>query len=48
MRGEVPLNLVRSLSKKAALSLDVQGFVRVRKSNRLILKDWKEKEIALS
>jgi len=48
MRGEVPLDLVRSLSKKAALSLDVQGFVRVRKSNRLILKDWKEKEIALS
>ena len=48
MRGEVSLNLVRSLSKKAALSLDVQGFVRVREGNRLILKDWEEKEIALS
>jgi len=47
MRGEVPLNLVRSLSKKAALSLDVQGFVRVREGNQLIIKDWKEKEIAL-
>jgi len=47
IRGEIPLNLVRSLSKKADLSLDVQGFVRVREGNRLAIKDWEEKELVL-
>lgn len=47
IRGEAPLDLVRSLSKKADLSLDVQGFVRVREGNRLVIKDWEEKEQAL-
>ncbi|MEA1965096.1 MAG: PfkB family carbohydrate kinase [Candidatus Aerophobetes bacterium] len=47
MRGEVPLDLVKSLSKKADLSLDVQGFVRARESDRLVIKDWEEKDEAL-
>jgi sugar/nucleoside kinase (ribokinase family) len=47
MREEVSLDLVRSLSQKADLSLDAQGFVRVREGSRLAVKDWEEKELAL-
>jgi len=44
MQKEVPVNMVKELSKKAELSIDVQGFMRTREGNNLILKDWKEKE----
>jgi len=47
MRGEVPVALIKSLSKKADLSLDVQGFVRVREDGQLVIRDWKEKKLAL-
>jgi sugar/nucleoside kinase (ribokinase family) len=43
----VSLDLIRSLSKKADLSLDVQGFVRVKEGAQLVLQDWHEKRAAL-
>jgi sugar/nucleoside kinase (ribokinase family) len=48
MKGEVPLALIKKLAKKANLGLDVQGFVRVREGDHLLMRDWEEKEIALS
>ena len=48
IKGEVPLKMIERLSRVADLSLDVQGFVRVREGNRLAIKNWKEREIALS
>lgn len=47
IKGEVSLDLIRSLAKKADLSLDVQGFVRVKDGAQLVLKDWDEKRAAL-
>lgn len=47
MRGEVPLKMVKKLSQRADLSLDVQGFVRVKEGNQLVLRDWEDKKIAL-
>ena len=47
IRGEVSLGVVRSLSEKADLSLDVQGFVRVREGSRLLIRDWEEKKLTL-
>jgi len=47
IKGEMSLDLIRSLSKKADLSLDVQGFVRVKEGDHLALKDWDEKKTAL-
>lgn len=47
MKGEVPTGLARVLSQKADVSLDVQGFVRVREGDRLIMRDWEEKELVL-
>lgn len=47
IKGEVSLDLIKSLARKADLSLDVQGFVRVKEGARLVLKDWDEKRTAL-
>jgi sugar/nucleoside kinase (ribokinase family) len=47
MKGEVPLKIIEKLSRMADLSLDVQGFVRVKEENRLVLRDWDEKSIIL-
>lgn len=47
IKGEVSLDLIRSLARKADLSLDVQGFVRVKEGDQLVLKDWDEKKTAL-
>jgi len=44
MQKEVPVNMIKKLSKIANLSIDVQGFMRTKEGNNLILKDWKEKE----
>lgn len=43
MQKEVPVDMLKKLSKIADLSIDVQGFMRTREGNHLILKDWKEK-----
>jgi len=42
---EVSINMMKKLSKIADLSLDVQGYVRVKgEGEKLISKDWEEKE----
>ena len=44
MQKEVPVNMIKKLSRIADLSIDVQGFMRTKEGNDLILKDWKKKE----
>jgi len=45
LNKEVPINMIKKLSKIADLSLDVQGFIRVKgEREKLISKDWEEKE----
>lgn len=46
--GEVDLPLVKALSQRGTLALDVQGFVRVRRGNELVFEDWPEKAEGLS
>jgi sugar/nucleoside kinase (ribokinase family) len=48
MRGEIANDLIESLSHGAKIALDVQGVLRVREQNALIMQDWKEKERLLS
>jgi len=43
MQKEVPEGMLKKLSKIADLSIDVQGFMRTRQGDNLVLKDWKEK-----
>jgi len=43
MQREVPVKMLKKLSRMADLSIDVQGFMRTREGDNLILKDWKEK-----
>ncbi len=40
--GEVELPLLRQLSQRAALGLDVQGFVRVPDGDDLVYKPWED------
>jgi len=48
MRGEVPVQVVQSLRKKAdRVSLDLQGFIRVNLDGKLSFDDWKDKEEVL-
>lgn len=46
MQKEVPITMIKKLSKIALLSIDVQGFMRIKveEGTRLVLEDWKEKE----
>ncbi len=39
--------MIKKLSRIADLSLDVQGFVRVKEGNQLVLRDWDKKRIVL-
>jgi len=41
--GEVGIALIRRLARISPLALDVQGYVRVRRENRLVFRDWQEK-----
>ena len=47
MAGIVDLALVQGLAGRGQLALDVQGFVRQREGDSLVLKDWPEKRIGL-
>lgn len=47
IRGEIPVDLIVSLSKKTRISLDVQGFIRVRAGNKVIFRDWERKKEVL-
>jgi sugar/nucleoside kinase (ribokinase family) len=46
--GEVDLELVKLLARRAPLALDVQGFVRVRQDGDLVFQEWAEMEEGLS
>ncbi len=48
-KGDIPLDVLRSLSERSKISLDVQGFLRSidQKSGKIRLTDWQEKEEAL-
>ncbi len=46
--GEVSLALLKALAQKYSIALDVQGFLRVREGDDLVLRDWPEKEEGLS
>ncbi|MEW6232481.1 MAG: PfkB family carbohydrate kinase [Chloroflexota bacterium] len=44
IRGEVPLEVIQALArKKARVSLDVQGFVRINDHGKLIFHAWPQK-----
>lgn len=42
MAGEVSLPLLKSLARRGPVSLDVQGFVRVREGQDLVFRPWPE------
>jgi sugar/nucleoside kinase (ribokinase family) len=46
--GEVSLSLLKALAQEYSIALDVQGFLRVREGDDLVLRDWPEKEEGLS
>jgi len=49
MRSEVGLEVVEELAKKGALlAADVQGFVRVARSGKLVYEAWPEREAVLA
>jgi len=41
--GEVPLEVIKFLSKKGRVGLDAQGFIRTAVGNNLVPKNWQEK-----
>jgi len=45
--GEVDLDLLRQLSRRAPLGMDIQGFVRVPVGNDLVFQPWAEMEQGL-
>ena len=49
-KGDIPLDILRTLSQRSRISLDVQGFLRSieERSGKVRLIDWEEKEEALS
>jgi len=47
MQGEISAEIVRFLSERAKLGLDVQGFVRVRNGDTLRSSAWEEKQNVL-
>jgi sugar/nucleoside kinase (ribokinase family) len=47
VKGEVSLELVRRVSKRAAVGLDAQGFVRCEENSKLVFRDWEAKHEGL-
>ena len=48
MKGESSLELLKQLSLRAEIGIDVQGFIRVKDGNTLRSSDWQDKEEGLS
>ncbi len=48
MAGEVDLALLKSLSQRAPVAIDIQGFVRVREEKDLAFRQWPNMEEGLS
>lgn len=40
LKGEVPPEIIRQLSDRAELGLDLQGFVRVKKEDTVVMEEW--------
>lgn len=47
LAGDIPLELIKALSKKGKVSLDVQGYLRKVKNQNVYAIDWKEKKEGL-
>jgi len=47
LRDDIPLSLIKYLSAKGVVSLDVQGFLRFVKDENVLATDWSEKTEAL-
>ena len=46
-RDDIPLDIMRVLSVRSTVSLDVQGFLRTLLDGRVVLEEWLNKEEAL-
>jgi sugar/nucleoside kinase (ribokinase family) len=47
LADDIPLELIRTLSRKGKISLDVQGYLRKVESQQVYTVDWKDKREAL-
>ena len=47
LAGDIPVDLIRSLSAKGKVSLDAQGYLREVKGHNVLAIDWPEKREAL-
>jgi sugar/nucleoside kinase (ribokinase family) len=47
VKGEVSLELIRQVSRRAAVGLDAQGFVRCNEDSKLVFHDWEAKHEGL-
>ena len=47
LAGDIPVDLIRSLSTKGKVSLDAQGYLREVKGHNVLAIDWPEKKEAL-
>lgn len=47
-KNDIPIEILKHLSKKAKISLDVQGFLRKIERGQAKIVDWEEKEEALA
>jgi len=43
LAGDIPLGLIKTLSKKARISLDVQGYLRKVENQKVYAVDWQDK-----
>jgi sugar/nucleoside kinase (ribokinase family) len=49
VRGEIPLEVVEALAAQGCrIALDVQGYVRVARENKLVYENWPEHEAVLA
>lgn len=47
LANDIPLSLIKDLSQRAKISLDVQGYLRKVDNNNVLAVDWEEKQAAL-
>lgn len=48
LSGDIPVNLIKSLSERAKVSLDVQGYLRSVNDHQVFATDWADKKEALA
>lgn len=48
LNDDISLELIKGLSKKGKISLDIQGFLRYTKNQKVIYSDWEDKVDGLS